>query len=747
MAPDLNSLPPSSPSSARPRIMTSSNNNGDPSARGESVSPSPRSASTSLQAAATMNAGLQHEPTRRSSSSSLSRQRQSPQAGRRRSAVLMNLQLNDPYVPGPGEMVAEGASSGPSTTSPQPMSISPLLTGGDPHHNRAPSLGELHQELEAEQEAQVNRLLQMIRQQQLQLQQLQAAQGQSQTSVAAEDATPTSERSYSMVLPNPGSQPAFPAPSTSVPRSPVLSHPRSSFDIAREALHRRSRTPSRGAPSPRMRSTSISGESGEPHLSGVRDESAYYQAETQSMVRENQMLRHRIRELERQLNDAHTNLSLTREPAHHSHLTQSTSMSEEEGVTGSSATAASSNTTQPTVIGGGVVGLAIARALAAHRPGGSDSTLLLERHPQVGTETSSRNSEVIHGGLYYDPASLKTRLCVAGRRQLYAFCGAYGVAHARVGKWVVAQDAAQLEALERIHAFSRAYENVPTRWVAEDEARRLEPDVAAKAGVLESPETGIVDSHGLMAALHGLFEDAGGVTALSSSVAAVEPLRSGRAGSLPGSGGWRLTVRDTRTGEASTVTASTLINSAGLGAADVHNMIAPHGRRARLYYAKGNYFSYGASAPRVSRLVYPVAAPGAGGLGTHLTLDLAGRMRFGPDVEWVDSPADLTVNASRLPAAVAEIRKYLPGVDAEALSPDYAGVRPKLRPAGAVAAGGGGGGFVDFYIRKEDGFDGWVNLLGIESPGLTSCLAIGDLVRDMLYGSGKVEGSPAIFEL
>ncbi|KAI2609432.1 uncharacterized protein GGS25DRAFT_520225 [Hypoxylon fragiforme] len=351
MAPDLNSLPPSSPSAIRPRIMTSSNGNGDSAIRGESASPSPRSASTSLQAAATMNAGLQHEPMRRSSSSSLSRQRQSPQMGRRRSTVLMNLQLNDPSLPGPGEMVAEGGGSVHSTSSPQPMAMSPLLggSGGDPHHNRAPSLGELHQELEAEQEAQVNRLLQMIRQQQLQLQQLQAAQGHSHTSVAAEDATPTSERSSSAILPTPITQPIFPALSSSVPRSPVLSHPRSSFDIARDALHRRSRTPSRGAPSPRMRSTSISGENGEPHLSGVRDEIAYYQAETQSLSRENQMLHHRIRELERQLGEVHANASLTREPAHHSHLTQSTSVSEEEGATGSSSTtAASAGTAQPT---------------------------------------------------------------------------------------------------------------------------------------------------------------------------------------------------------------------------------------------------------------------------------------------------------------------------------------------------------------------------------------------------------------
>ncbi|KAI1459315.1 hypothetical protein F4805DRAFT_421111 [Annulohypoxylon moriforme] len=286
-----------------------------------------------------------------SSSSSLSRHRQSPQMGRRRSTVLMNLQLNDPSVPGPGEMVTEG-SAGYATLSPQLTATSPLLIGGDPHHNRAPSLGELHQELEAEQEAQVNRLLQMIRQQQLQLQQLQAAQGQNPTSVAAEDATPTSERSSSVTLPNPVAQPPIPAPSSSVPRSPVFSHPRSSFDIARDALHRRSRTPSRGAPSPRMRSTSISGESGEPHLSGVRDESAYYQAETQSLVRENQMLRHRIRELERQLSDAHANnAGVTREPAHHSQLTQSTSVSEEEGAAGpSSGPTASASTAQPVAI-------------------------------------------------------------------------------------------------------------------------------------------------------------------------------------------------------------------------------------------------------------------------------------------------------------------------------------------------------------------------------------------------------------
>ncbi|KAI0132164.1 hypothetical protein BJ170DRAFT_680063 [Xylariales sp. AK1849] len=298
--------------------MNSSSSNGE--ANSAVGSESPRSHSISLQAAATMNAGFQHEHPRRSSSSSISRHRQSPATGRRRSTVLMNLQLNDPSVPGPGEM-QEGSGAPYTPVSPQPLSGSPLLAGRDPHHNRAPSLGELHQELEAEQEAQVNRLLQMIRQQQLQLQQLQASQGQSQTSVAAEDATSTSGLSA------PPSHTPLPA---STPRSPVMAHPRSSIDTNRSDL-RPSRTPSRQTSSPRMRSASISTESAEPFLLGGRDESAFYQAETQSMVRENQMLRHRIRELERQLSDAHSATTVTREPAHPSHLLESTSVAEEGG--------------------------------------------------------------------------------------------------------------------------------------------------------------------------------------------------------------------------------------------------------------------------------------------------------------------------------------------------------------------------------------------------------------------------------
>ncbi|KAI1845820.1 hypothetical protein JX265_000001 [Neoarthrinium moseri] len=328
MSPDLNSLPPSSPTILSRTMNTSSHNGDGGAAMGTESPPSAsRSQSISLQAAATMNAGLQRR------SSSASRQQHSP-AGRRRSTVLYNLQHNDPSVPSAGEMQegsgaisGTGASFDHRTGSPHSISRSPLLTGGDPHHNRTPSLGELHQELEAEQEAQVNRLLQMIRRQQVELQQLQSQQGQSQSTVAAEDPTPSSERPSSVVIPSGGLP--HQTSSVSTPRSPVISHARGSFDANRD--FRPSRTPSSHALSPRMRSGSISGEPGEPFALGGRDETAFYQAETQSLVRENQMLRHRIRELERQLSEAHASSSVTREPAHPSHLLQSQSVSEEGG--------------------------------------------------------------------------------------------------------------------------------------------------------------------------------------------------------------------------------------------------------------------------------------------------------------------------------------------------------------------------------------------------------------------------------
>lgn len=311
--------------------MASSQSQGSSLPRAESPSGSPRSASVSLQATATMNAGLQREPSRQSSSSSLARNVSSPQTGRRRSTVLMNLQLNDPTVPGPGEMAHD--QHGPHRSSPQPLSGSPLMV--DPHHHRAPSLGELHQELEAEQEAHVNRLLQMIRQQQLELQRLQAGRPSQGQGASGDDSAVSETRER----PIPGaSQPSAaqaglsggpPVGSAgSYSHSPGFPHPRSSFEMARADLHRRSRMPSRG-PSPRLRATSVSAESDDWVLGG-HDESAFYQAETQMLVRENQMLRHRIRDLEKQLAEMSAGPTSATEPSIPSQLTRSSTTADEE---------------------------------------------------------------------------------------------------------------------------------------------------------------------------------------------------------------------------------------------------------------------------------------------------------------------------------------------------------------------------------------------------------------------------------
>lgn len=342
---------------------------------------------------------------------------------------------------------------------------------------------------------------------------------------------------------------------------------------------------------------------------------------------------------------------------------------------------------------------------------------------------------MIHAGIYYGPGTLKTDLCIRGKELLYAFCAAHAVPHRNTGKWIVAQDPDERDALEAVyrHCVGPLAGRVPVRWLGADEMARREPHVRADAGCLESPTTGIVDSHALMVALLGQFEDAGGTFSPGSAVARVAPLPTGGDGRAPGAAGWEVRVRDARTGEETGITAATLVNAAGLGSVDVHNMIVPAGspRRRKLFFAKGNYFSYAASQPSVGTLIYPAPRAGHGGLGTHLTLDMAGRIKFGPDVEWVERADDLAVNGSRMDEAVGEIKKYLPGVDVAALAPDYAGIRPKLASHGAVMDGGKG--FNDFVIRREEGYDGWVNLLGIESPGLTSCLAIGERVEGLLY--------------
>ncbi|KAI5839317.1 FAD dependent oxidoreductase [Morchella snyderi] len=362
------------------------------------------------------------------------------------------------------------------------------------------------------------------------------------------------------------------------------------------------------------------------------------------------------------------------------------------------------------VIGGGVVGLAVARQLAVRHPG--TSTVLLERHEMVGTETSSRNSEVIHAGLYYPAGSLKTELCVRGAEMLYELCEKARIPFRRTGKLILAQTEPELETLNALYTHALDH-SIPLRFLSAREVRAREPSVTARHGALESPRTGILDSHALMQHLHGAFEDAGGDVALCSPVTGVAPLASGYRIEVPGGA----------------VTADVVVNAAGLGAVDVANMVLPAERQLTAYYCKGTYFSYTGRPLGVRTLLYPAPVKGHGGLGTHLTLDIGGRVRFGPDVEWVGAAEDLVPGVGRVKEAVAEIRRYLPGVREEDLVPDYCGVRPKI-----VGPEGGGVGGVDFVVRVEEGREGWVNLLGIESPGLTSSLAIAEKVERLLYG-------------
>ncbi|KAL4741897.1 Sac2 family-domain-containing protein [Aspergillus similis] len=388
-----------------------------------------------------------------------------------------------------------------------------------------------------------------------------------------------------------------------------------------------------------------------------------------------------------------------------------------------SSTRTSSADVTHAVIGGGVVGLAVARQLAS-RP--NTTTILLERHDAPGTETSSRNSEVIHAGLYYGKDTQKTSLCIRGKQLLYSLCAKQGIPYRNTKKWIVAQNEEQWDVTMKVHELAKQL-GVPTRLVSQHEAREREPEVRGRAGILESRSTGIVDSHALMTYLQGDFEDKGGDCAFLTEVTGIDPLDGGRSG-------YRITARSGSGGESETtsIIAETVINSAGNYACNINNMLLPPERHRTPYYAKGTYFSYSASFPtrRPSVLVYPATLPGTGGLGTHLTLDMGGQIRFGPDVEWVDDPNDLKPSPARMELAIPEIQAYLPNVDPTALTLSYCGIRPKLSKAGSVNTGKG---FQDFVIQEEVGFPGFVNLLGIESPGLTSSLAIGEMVEGILY--------------
>jgi len=394
------------------------------------------------------------------------------------------------------------------------------------------------------------------------------------------------------------------------------------------------------------------------------------------------------------------------------------------------------------VVGAGVVGLAVARALAL----AGREVVVLEAAEGIGTATSSRNSEVIHAGIYYPKGSLKARLCVQGKQALYAYCAERGVPHRRCGKLIVATEAAQLATLADIRAKAAANGVGDLTPLSRQEAQTLEPEIEC-VGALLSPSTGIIDSHAFMLALQGDAEHAGAVFAFHSRVARallvdggfeieVQTLTedpgtasiAGRAGSVSAAGSRAGGAAGTGTNVAASSIwqARTLINAAGLHAPDVAACIKGLDTRhaPRAHYARGHYFTL-SGRPRFQRLIYPVPQPG--GLGVHLTLDLQGQARFGPDVQWVNE-IDYTVDPKRADAFYAEVRRYWPALPDGALQPGYAGIRPKL--AGPEAPN------LDFRIDgpAQHGVPGLVNLLGIESPGLTASLAIGEVVLEALQG-------------
>jgi len=351
------------------------------------------------------------------------------------------------------------------------------------------------------------------------------------------------------------------------------------------------------------------------------------------------------------------------------------------------------------VVGAGVVGLAIARALAM----AGREVIILDAEDAIGTHTSSRNSEVIHAGIYYPKGSLKARTCVEGKQLLYEYCATHGVPHRRCGKLIVATTEKQLGELDGIRSKAQANGVTDVDWIAKDEVARIEPELFFM-GALHSPSTGIIDSHALMLAYLGDAEAHGAMLALKSGLERAR-VRNGFelhvAGSEP-------------------IHCRALVNSAGLRAPSVARSIDgyPTHLVPRELYAKGNYYSLNRKNP-FKRLIYPVPEPG--GLGVHVTLDLAGQARFGPDVEWVER-IDYDVDPRRAERFYAAIRRYWPGLPDGALAPGYAGIRPKTAGPGEPAP--------DFEIQgpAKHGVAGLVQLYGIESPGLTASLALARVV-------------------
>jgi L-2-hydroxyglutarate oxidase LhgO len=377
------------------------------------------------------------------------------------------------------------------------------------------------------------------------------------------------------------------------------------------------------------------------------------------------------------------------------------------------------------VVGAGVVGLAVARALALT----GREVMVIEKEAAIGQGVSSRNSEVVHGGLYYPTGSLKAKLCVRGKEMLYAYCAERGLPIQNCGKLIVATDDSQLKKLAQIEAQAAA-NGVPVERLTREQARELEPQLACIAA-LHSPTTGIVSSHDLMSSLQGDLENAGGMVALATEVESISFLdqKSPIVGVLSA----RSAIEKGAEADRVEIGFQLLINAAGLYAPRLaqrmKGLAAEHVPQA--HYAKGNYYSLSGKAP-FKRLIYPIPEPG--GLGVHITIDLGGQAKFGPDVQWLEGitdpdKIDYSVDPRRAEAFYAEVRKYWPGLQDRQLTPSYSGVRPKTVGANQNAA--------DFIIQGQEihGINGLVNLFGIESPGLTSSMAVGEYVVDVLLNS------------
>lgn len=382
------------------------------------------------------------------------------------------------------------------------------------------------------------------------------------------------------------------------------------------------------------------------------------------------------------------------------------------------------------VIGGGVVGTAVGSELQAIE---GNNVLLVEQHESLGTETTSRNSEVIHAGLYYPKGSLKAELCIKGKNKLYEAyeTGKFDsvqVPLSKCGKWVVAQDETESEYLEKLQQNAKEVE-VPTELISPEKVKKRFPLIKASAGILESPTTGIISAHDLVLYFQTQFENNEGTIGLNTQLINIEYNRS-----VPN---YCLMLKEKVSGSEFEVTTDNLINSAGLYAQEVSNLLLPKDRHLNSYFAKGTYYGYQPANPIKSskiteKLIYPCPNPNASSLGTHLTFDLGGQLRFGPDLEWLDiksaSEIDYSASSKNIDEAIKAIKLYFPSIEKGDIQPTYTGVRPKN-----ISKTENYRRFSDFIIREEDDFPGFVNLLGIESPGLTSSWAIAEYVKNIYY--------------